>query len=136
MARVRGDTAAARAAFTTAREQQEELVRTQPDYGPPLCMLGLIDAGLGHKEGALREGRGAVELIPVERDAINGAHMIEFFAIICAWAGETDLALEQLATAVRLPGWLSYGLLRLHPIFDPLRGDPRFDKIVASLAPK
>ena len=62
--------------------------------------------------------------------------MIEFFAIICAWAGEKDLALEQLATAVRLPGWLSYGLLRLHPIFDPLRGDPRFDKIVASLAPK
>jgi TolB-like protein len=136
MARVRGDTTAARAAFTTAREQEEELVRTQPDYGPPLCMLGLIDAGLGHKEDALREGRGAVELLPVERDAINGAHMIEFFAIICAWTGEKDLAHEQLSRAVRLPGWLSYGLLRLHPIFDPLRGDPRFETIVASLAPK
>jgi serine/threonine protein kinase len=136
MARVRGDTAAARAAFTIAREQQEELVRTQPDYGPPLCMLGLVDAGLGHKEDALREGRRAVDLLPVERDAMNGAHMIEFFAIICAWAGEKHLAFEQLATAVRLPGWLSYGLLRLHPIFDPLQGDPRFETIVASLAPK
>lgn len=136
MARVRGDTAAARAAFTTARAQQEELVRAQPDYGPALCMLGLIDAGLGHKEDALSEGRRAVELLPVERDAINGAHMIEFFAIICAWTGEKDLAHEQLSRAVRLPGWLSYGLLRLHPIFDPLRGDPRFETIVASLAPK
>ncbi len=136
MARVRGDTAAARAAFTTARAQQEELVRAQPDYGPALCMLGLIDAGLGHKEDALREGRRAVELLPVTRDAINGAHMIEFFAIICAWTGEKDLAFEQLMTAVRLPGWLSYGLLRLHPILDPLRGDPRFEKIVATLAPK
>jgi serine/threonine-protein kinase len=136
MARVRGDTTAARAAFTTAREQQEELVRAQLDYGPPLCMLGLIDAGLGHKEDALSEGRRAVELLPVERDAINGAHMIEFFAIICAWTGEKDLAHEQLSRAVRLPGWLNYGLLRLHPIFDPLRGDPRFETIVASLAPK
>jgi TolB-like protein/class 3 adenylate cyclase len=136
LARVRGDTAAARAAFTTARAQQEELVRTQQDYAPPLCMLGLIDAGLGHKEDALREGRRAVELLPVERDAINGAHMIEFFAIICAWTGEKDLALEQLTSAVRLPGWLSYGLLRLHPIFDPLRGDPRFETIVDSLAPQ
>lgn len=136
MARVRGDTAAVRAAFTTARARQEELVREQPDYGPALCMLGLIDAGLGHKEDALREGRRAVELVPVARDAINGAHMIEFFAIICAWTGEKDLAFEQLAIATRLPGWLSYGHLRLHPILDPLRGDPRFEKIVASLAPK
>jgi serine/threonine protein kinase len=136
MARVRGDTAAARTAFANARAQQEELVRAQPDYAPALCMLGLIDAGLGRKEDALREGRRAVELLPVERDAINGAHMIEFFAIICGWIGEKDLAFEQLAIAVRLPGWLSYGHLRLHPILDPLRGDPRFEKIVASFAPK
>jgi TolB-like protein len=136
IARVRGDAAAARTAFTVARAQQEELVRAQPDYGPALCMLGLIDAGLGHKEDALREGRRAIELLPVTKDAVNGAHMIEIFAIICAWAGENDLAFEQLATAIQLPGWLSYGHLRLHPILDPLRGDPRFDKIVASLAPK
>lgn len=136
VARVRGDTVAARAAYTAARAQQEELVRTQPDYAPALCVLGLVDAGLGRTEDALREGRRSVELLPVARDSINGAHMIEFFAIICAWTGEKDLALEQLATAIQIPGTLSYGQLKLHPFWDPLRDDPRFDKTVASLAPK
>jgi TolB-like protein/Tfp pilus assembly protein PilF len=136
LARVRGDLTAARSAFTAARAQQEQLVRGQPNYGPALCMLGLIDAGLGHKEDALREGRRAVELLPVARDAINGPHMIEFFAIICAWTGEKETAFQQLAIATQLPGWLSYGQLRLHPLWDPLRDDPRFGKIVASLAPK
>jgi len=62
--------------------------------------------------------------------------MIEFFAIICAWVGEKDLALQQLKIATEIPGTLSYGQLKLHPFWDPLRGDPRFEKIVASLAPK
>ena len=136
VARLRGDETAARAAFTIARAQQEEVVRAQPDYAPALCVLGLIDAGLGRKEDALREGRRAVELLPVARDSGNGAHMIEFFAVICAWTGEKDLALQQLAIATQIPGTLSYGQLKLHPFWDPLRGDPRFDKIVASLAPK
>jgi len=128
--RVRGDAAAARAAFATARSQQEELVRMQPDYGPALCVLGLIDAGLGRKDDALREGRRAVELLPVAKDSINGAHMIEYFAIIAAWSGEKELALEQLAIATRTPGYISYGYLRLHPLWDPLRGDPRFEQLV------
>jgi TolB-like protein/Tfp pilus assembly protein PilF len=136
LARARGDNAAARSAFTAARAQQENVVRAQPDNAPPLCVLGLIDAGLGRKEDALREGRRAVELLPVTRDSLNGAHMIEFFAIICAWTGEKDLALQQLAIATQIPGSLSYGRLRLHPYWDSLRGDPRFEKIVASLAPK
>jgi len=62
--------------------------------------------------------------------------MIEFFALICAWTGEKDLAFQHLAITTQLPGDLSYGNLRLHPFWDPLRGDPRFDKIVADLAPK
>ncbi|MBA2623238.1 MAG: hypothetical protein H0U88_06405, partial [Chthoniobacterales bacterium] len=136
VARLRGDVAGARAAFTTARVQQEEVVRAQPEYAPALCVLGLIDAGLGRKEDALREGRKAVELLPVARDSGNGAHMIEYFAIIAAWTGDKDLALEQLAVAARIPSKISYGRLRLHPFWDPLRGDPRFEAIVASLAPK
>jgi hypothetical protein len=100
-------------------------------------VLGLIDAGLGRKEDALREGRRAIELLPVTKDSINGAHMIEFFAVIAAWVGEKDLACEQLAIATRLPSSsLSYGGLKLFPTYDPLRGAPRFEKIVASLAPK
>ncbi len=137
LGRMKGDAATAHAAFTQARAAQEQIVQAQPDYGPALCALGLIDAGLGRKEDALREGRRAIELLPVTKDSINGAHMIEFFAIIAAWVGEKDLACEQLAIATRLPSSsLSYGQLKLFPSLDPLRGDPRFEKIVASLAPK
>jgi hypothetical protein len=99
-------------------------------------VLGLIDAALGHKEEGLREGRRAVELLPVEKDAINGPLMIEYSAMIAAWLGDKDLACKQLATAIRYPGNLSYGDLKRSPFWDPQRGDPCFEKIVASLAPK
>jgi serine/threonine-protein kinase len=126
----------AHAAFTAARAEQEKTVQAQPDYGPPLCVLGLIDAALGRKEEALREGRRAVELLPVQKDAINGPLMYAYFAMIAAWTGDKDLACEQLAIAIRYPSSLSYGRLKLLPFWDPLRGDPCFEKIVASLAPK
>jgi hypothetical protein len=95
-----------------------------------VCVLGLIDASLGRKKDALREGRRAVELLPVEKDAINGTAMIKYLAMIAAWIGDNDLACEQLASVVRRPGDLSYGQLKLMPFWDPLRGDPRFEKIV------
>lgn len=126
----------ARSAFIAARVEQEKIIQAQPNYGPPLCVLGLIDAALGQKEEALREGRHAVELLPVEKDAINGVAMIKYFAMIAAWVGENDLACEQLAIAIRPPSRLTYGQLKLLPFWDPLRGDPDFQKIVASLAPK
>jgi hypothetical protein len=99
-------------------------------------VLGLIDAGLGRKEDALREGRRAVELLPVEKDALNGPAMIKYLAMMAAWVDDNHLACEQLASVVRRPGDLSYGQLKLMPVWDLLRGDPRFEKIVASLAPK
>ena len=127
----------ARAAFTAARAVQEKRVQEQPEWGPALCVLGLIDAGLGRKEDALREGRRAVELLPAQKDALNGAHMIEYFAIIAAWVGEKDLACKQLAAVAPLDSTsISYGQLKLLPYWDPLRGDSRFEKIVNSLAPK
>jgi len=138
IARMMKDETKARVAFTAARAEQEKRVREQPDYAPALCVLGLIDAGLGRKEDALREGRRAIELLPIEKDSINGAHMIEYFAVIAAWVGEKGLALEYLAKAEQLPsyGTTTYGQLKLLPYWDPLRGDPRFEKIVNSLAPK
>ena len=136
IARMTKDAGKARDAFTAARAEQEKAVQTQPNYGPALCALGLIDAGLGRKEEALREGRRAVELLPVEKDAINGPLMIAYSAMIAAWVGNKDLACEQLAIAIRPPSTVSYGQLKLLPHWDPLRGDPRFEKIVASLAPK
>jgi len=136
LARMTKDEDKARTAFTAARAFQERAVQDEPDYGPPLCVLGLIDAALGRKEEALREGRRAVELLPAEKDAINGPLMIKYLAMIAAWAGDKDLACEQLAIAVRPPSTVSYGQLKLEPDWDPLRGDPRFEKIVSSLAPK
>jgi tetratricopeptide (TPR) repeat protein len=136
VARMKGDAAAAHAAFTVARAQQEEAVRAQPDYGPPLCALGLIDAALGRKQEALREGRQALELMPMAKDSLDGVDVLYIYAVICAWTGERDLAVEQLETVAKIPAGPSYGDLRLSPNWDSLRGDPRFEKIVASLAPK
>src|SRR6266542_2760405 len=138
VARMNGDAAAAQAAFSAARARQEEAVRARPEDGPPLCALGLIDAALGRKEEALREGRRTLELTPVAKDSMNGTDVLYFYAVICAQTGERDLAIEQLETLAKIPaGWvLSYGDIRLNPDWDPLRGDPRFEKIVASLAPK
>jgi tetratricopeptide (TPR) repeat protein len=139
IARMTNDEYNAHLAFTAARAQQEKTVQAEPNYGPAWCVLGVIDAALGRKEDALREGRHAVERLPVEKDPINGMVMIKYLAMIAAWVGEKDLACEQLATAVRCPTSgmdLSYGELKLMPWWDPLRGDPRFEKIVASLGPK
>jgi len=136
IARMTKDDARARAAFTAARAEQQKTIQAHENYSPPLCVLGLIDAGLGQKEEALREGRRAVELLPVEKDPINGIAMVKYFAMIAAWVGDKDLACKQLAVAIRPPSRLTYGELKLLPFWDPLRGDPRFEKIVASLAPK
>jgi serine/threonine-protein kinase len=139
IARMTNDEHQAQLAFTAAHAEQEKTVQAQPDYGPAWCVLGVIDAALGRKEDALREGRRAIELLPVERDSVNGLHMIEHLAMIAAWVGEKDLACEQLTTAVRYPGSgyvVTYGELKLLPDWDPLRGEPCFEKIVASLVPK
>jgi serine/threonine-protein kinase len=139
IARMTNDEHNAQLAFTAARAEQEKTVQAEPNYGPAWCVLGVIDAALGRKAEALSEGRRAVELLPVEKDPVNGMVMIKYFAMIAAWVGEKDLACEQLATAVRCPTSgmdLSYGELKLMPWWDPLRGDPCFEKIVASLAPK
>jgi serine/threonine-protein kinase len=97
----------------------------------------VVDAALGNKEDAIREGEHAVELIPVSKSSIEGPILIQYLAIIYAWTDEKDRAIERLAEAAKLPGsHVTYGYLRLHPLWDPLRGDPRFEAIVASLAPK
>jgi tetratricopeptide (TPR) repeat protein len=139
VARMKGDDDRARAAFNAARTEQEKVVRAQPDYraeSGAICLLGLIDAALGRKQEALSEGRRAVDLLPLTKDAINGAEILYFYAAICAQVGERDLAIEQLKTLAKIPAGADYGELRLDAFWDALRGDPRFEKIVASLAPK
>jgi TolB-like protein/predicted Ser/Thr protein kinase/Flp pilus assembly protein TadD len=136
IARMTKDDAKAQSAFTADREEQEKLVRAHPDTASALCVLGLIDAALGRKEEALRESRRAVELLPTEKDPIGGPRIIVCLAIVAAWVGDKDLACQQLTEAIRYPTAPSYGHLKLMPFWDPLRGDPCFENIVASLAPK
>jgi serine/threonine-protein kinase len=135
VARAIGDDTSARAAFGRARAEAEQIVREQPDYAHELCILGMIDAALGRKADAISEGRHAAELLPLNKDAVDGAAVIQYLTIIYAWTGENQLALEQLAKVAQVPSDVNYGYLRLHPLWDPLRNEPRFEKIVASLAP-
>ena len=95
-----------------------------------------IDAHLGEKEKAIRESRTACDILPVSRNAVGGLPLISNLARIYALTGEKDLALEQLEIVAKLPAGPNYGQLRLGPEWDSLRGDPRFEKIVDSLAPK
>src|SRR5205823_12625060 len=134
--RFQGDESSALAAFMRARAQQGEEIRAHPDDAGLLAELGLIDAALGRKEEALNEGRRAIQLGSSVKDSDVDPDLKACFAIICAWTGERELALGQLEAFTKAPGSYTYGNLRLSPLWDPLRGDPRFEKIVALLAPQ
>src|SRR5438128_12424959 len=108
----------------------EKIVREQPDYAAAVCGLGMIDAALGRKEDAIGAGRRAVELLPVTKDAMAGAELLANLAVIYDWVGEKELALKQLEEVILIPSLVCYGRLRLDPFWDPLRGDPRFEKLV------
>jgi hypothetical protein len=111
-----------------------KITRDQPDYAASLSVLGLLDAGRS-PEDAIREGTRR-STSSDQQDSINGTSLIENLAVIYAWTGETDRALETLSYLAGIPASLSYGHLSLRPEWDPLRNDPRFAKIIASLAPK
>jgi tetratricopeptide (TPR) repeat protein len=130
------DNTASRNAFTAARTVAAKTVSEQPDYAPAWTVLGLIDAGLGHKNDAINEGKRACELLPMSKDAWDGVGFVSYLALIYSWVGEKDLALEQLAIAAKSPNGITYGELKLDPIWDSLRSDSRFENIVTSLAPK
>jgi hypothetical protein len=91
-----------------------------------------LNAGLGRKEEAIREARRAVDLMPIAKDSYWGPEFVANLALVYAWTGERDRALEQLETVATIPAGPSYGDLRFNPCWDELRGDPRFDKIVAA----
>jgi tetratricopeptide (TPR) repeat protein len=136
VARSRGEADKARSAFLAARREVETMVEKQPDFAAALSLLGMIDAGLGRNREAIEAGERSCKLLPVSQDAVDGMFLAINLAQIYAWTDEKDLAIQQIAAVERMPNTLSYGLLKLHPYWDSLRGDPRFEKIVASLAPR
>ena len=130
VAHARGDKQKAMAAFAAAREKVETQQGDKPKdapYNPG------VDAGLGRKEEAIREAQRGVELLPIAKDSLNGPTMVTDLALVYAWTGERDRALEQLEKVATIPGNApTYGDLLLNPCWDSLRGDKRFDKIVAA----
>jgi TolB-like protein/predicted Zn-dependent protease len=136
LAKLQKDEPAAHSAFMAARAETEKLVLAQPGNAQPLCVLALIDAELDEKQKAMQEGRTACDMLPRTKDAVTGTFLTTNLARIYALTGENDLALKELDVVSKIPYGPSYGQLRLDPWWDPLRGDPRFEKIVASLAPR
>jgi tetratricopeptide (TPR) repeat protein len=134
VARARGDKQKAQAAFAATREKLETQHGDKPKDVDYLTDAAILDAGLGRKEEAIREARRAVELLPIAKDSLNGPGTVANLALVYAWTGERDHALEQLEKVATIPSHdaATYGDLRFNPCWDDLRGDKRFDKIVAA----
>ena len=136
IARAKGDSVRAIAAFSTARTILEQRLTVKPEHARTIAVLAQVDAGLGQKELAIREAQHAVDLMPISQDIYDGALVLEGLAQVYTWTNERDRAIELLQKLVAMPGYINYARLKLHPMWNPLRGDPRFEKIVASLAPR
>jgi tetratricopeptide (TPR) repeat protein len=127
---LRGDTARARAYADSARIAGEAYLRDTPQNGQLHVLLGTALAYLGRKDEAIREGRRAVEALPLSRNAYGGPYLQHQQARIYLLVGEPERALEAIEPLLKVPYLLSPGWLRVDPTFDPLRRDPRFRKLV------
>ena len=136
VARAKGDSAGAMAAFRECREILAQRLIVKPEHARTIAVLAQVDAGLGQKDLAIREAQHAIDLMPISKDIYDGALVLEGLAQVYTWSGDRDRALELLQKLLTMPGYTNYGRLKLHPLWSPLRGDPRFEKIVTSLAPK
>ncbi len=136
IARARGDQQTALAAFIAARKKEETMEATRgykpEEDAPDPRGVARLDAGLGRRADAIREALRAVELMPIAKDSCIGPGLVTNLALVYAWTGERDHALDQLEIVAKIPAGPSYGDLRFNPCWDDLRGDKRFDKIVAA----
>ena len=123
-------------AFERARPIAEKSLRESPDDASRHVTLGFILAGIGQKNAAIAEGKRAVELLPESQDAFDGPKMNVHLAQIYAWTGENDQALELLDRSLNTPNGVTVPFLRLDPMWDPLRNDPRFQALIDRYAAK
>jgi TolB-like protein/Flp pilus assembly protein TadD len=125
-----GDKIKAQAALEQARILAEKIVRGAPGDAVRHGQLGAILASMGLKEDAINEGRKAVELVPESEDAFNGPQTTAALAEIYAWVGEHDEALRLIDHLLQVPSFMSVQVLKLDPMWDPLRKDPRFQALI------
>jgi serine/threonine protein kinase/thioredoxin-like negative regulator of GroEL len=128
----RGDKQKALAVFAAARKKVDATWGDKPKDEEYFKLVANLDAGLGLKEDAIREARRAIDLMPIAKNSVTGPQFVANLASIYAWTGERDRALEQLEIVAKIPAGPSYGDLKFNPCWDSLRGDPRFEKIVAA----
>jgi serine/threonine protein kinase/Flp pilus assembly protein TadD len=122
--------------FRITREQLSQKIEADPTNALLLSVGASVDIALGRKEEAISEAKRAIEILPISKDAMVGPLLVKHLAIIYAWANERDLAFEQINILLKIPNnsFLNYGDLKFDPGWDPLRNDPRFDKILAEVA--
>ena len=139
-----GDRPAADESWRQARSELESLLKEQPENFVVIGDLALINMGLGDKTAALSLAERAMRVIPLEKDALHGPIPIEILARVAARFGEPDRAIAALQKLLSIPSTgplasnapITSALLRLDPMFDPLRQDPRFEKLLASVGQK
>jgi tetratricopeptide (TPR) repeat protein len=132
IARLRGDKQKAQTVFAAARKKWDATWGDKPKDEAYFEQVAIFDAGLDRKEDAIREALRAVDLMPIAKDSLWGPAHVTNLALVYAWTGERDRALEQLEIVAKIPAGPTYGDLRFNPCWDDLRGDKRFDKIVAA----
>jgi tetratricopeptide (TPR) repeat protein len=132
VALARGDKQKALSVFAAARKNVDATWGDNPKDADYFELVAMLDAGLGRKEDAIREGLRAVELMPIAKNSLFGPRVVTNLAVVYAWTGERNRALEQLEIIARVPAGPTYGDLQFNPCWDSLRGDKRFDKIVAA----
>jgi tetratricopeptide (TPR) repeat protein len=136
IAKLQGENIERNTEFTAARNQLLQKVEAHPESPDFLSVLAQIDAYLGRNQEAIQEAKHAVEMLPVSKDAWNGPQLVNTLAQVYALTSEPDLAFRTLDVAIKLPASeISYGELKLDPNWDSIRMDPRFDKLLAQLAP-
>ena len=136
IARDKGNAADAAAAFQRARAILAQRLVVKPEHARTIAVLAQVDAGLGQKELALQESQHAIDLMPISKDIYDGGLVLEGLAQVYTWSGEHERAIEVLQKLVSMPSYINYARLKFHPLWKPLRGNPQFEKIVASFAPK
>jgi tetratricopeptide (TPR) repeat protein len=136
IARLQGERPGSNPGFAEVREQLNQKVEKSPDNANLLSLLAVVEALLDNKAAAVFEGKRAVEILPISKDALDGPAVMTNLALVYAWTNEIDLAFETLVPLTTMPSGVYYGQLKLDPYWDPLRKDPRFDKLLAELAPK